>query len=464
MIFSLNLKKFLLLVGDILILYLSLFLALLVRRSFIFQGGEWQQVAPCFTLIFILWIIIHYIAGLYDLGSARNNLIFYSILAKILLLDAVLAIVFFYLIPNLAVTPKTILFLELGFFAFLFYLWRNFFNFALKSSTFIREAVIVGLNAQAIDLARKIRVNPQFGYHLKAFFSTGGLDDAEIEKIAAEFQDVDVIKELSALEELIQKKSVRTIIAAVDPHQIPNLIQTLYRYLHFKINLVDLTSFYETFSRKISVSLISQIWFLENILEGERDLYEFFKRALDIAGAIILGIITFPFMPFLVLAIKLNSSGPVFFQQIRTGKDNKDFLAIKLRSMVDQAEKNGPQWAEKNDARVTRVGRFLRKTRLDEIPQLINILKGEMSFVGPRPERPEFVSQLQEQIPFYNIRHIVKPGLTGWAQINFPYGSSVGDAIEKLQYDLFYIKNRSFILDMGIILKTINIISRREGR
>jgi len=154
---------------------------------------------------------------------------------------------------------------------------------------------------------------------------------------------------------------------------------------------------------------------------------------------------------------------PVIFKQKRTGLLGQPFLAMKFRSMVKEAEKSGPQWAQKNDPRVTRLGSILRKTRLDEIPQLLNIIRGEMSFVGPRPERPVFVETLRQKIPFYNERHLVKPGLTGWAQISFPYGASEADALEKLQYDLYYIKNRSLIFDLAIILKTIKTVLSLEG-
>ena len=169
--------------------------------------------------------------------------------------------------------------------------------------------------------------------------------------------------------------------------------------------------------------------------------------------------------PFIALIIKLESPGPVIFRQIRTGKNGKDFLAMKFRSMVQDAEKNGAQWAVKNDARITKFGKFMRKTRLDEIPQLLNILRGEMSFVGPRPERPEFVKTLSEKIPFYRERLLVKPGLTGWAQLLGPaYGGSEAESLEKVKYDLYYIKNRSILLDISIILKTIKLVFTRRGQ
>jgi exopolysaccharide biosynthesis polyprenyl glycosylphosphotransferase len=204
---------------------------------------------------------------------------------------------------------------------------------------------------------------------------------------------------------------------------------------------------------------------LENLTENNKKLYEITRRIYDICFSILLLAVTLPFTPLIALIIKISSKGPVFFTQIRTGKDGKTFRAIKFRTMVTNAETNGPQWATKNDSRVTGAGRFLRKTRIDEIPQLINVLTNEMSLIGPRPERPKFVEELEKEIPFYKERLLVKPGLTGWAQVAGPaYGGSKEESLEKLQYDLYYIKNRSMALDISIVLKTVKTILTRRGQ
>ena len=217
------------------------------------------------------------------------------------------------------------------------------------------------------------------------------------------------------------------------------------------------------FSKRLTVEKVTPIlaancsWVRPSL---ERNFLIFFTKSsswvFDIAFSLFLLTISLPFTPFIALAIKLDSKGPIFFTQIRTGKDGKTFKAIKFRTMIIQAETNGPQWASKNDPRITRLGKFLRKTRIDEIPQLINVLRGEMSLIGPRPERPEFLEQLQVEIPFYKERLLIKPGLTGWAQVIGPaYGGSKEESLEKLQHDLFYIKNRSLALDISIVIKTI---------
>ncbi|MFA4827508.1 MAG: sugar transferase, partial [Candidatus Shapirobacteria bacterium] len=174
--------------------------------------------------------------------------------------------------------------------------------------------------------------------------------------------------------------------------------------------------------------------------------------------SLVLFSVILPISLIIFLLIKLTSKGPAIYKQIRTGKKENEFILYKFRTMYLDAEKHGPQWSRENDARITPVGKILRYTHLDELPQLINIIKGDISFVGPRPERPEFVAILKEKIPYYEIRHLVEPGVTGWAQINYRYGSSIEDAYEKLQYDIYYLKNRSFVLDFLIVLKTIKSV------
>jgi exopolysaccharide biosynthesis polyprenyl glycosylphosphotransferase len=188
------------------------------------------------------------------------------------------------------------------------------------------------------------------------------------------------------------------------------------------------------------------------------------KRLADILLAVLVFVLTCPFLLLTALLIKLTSKGPVFYSQIRTGKDGKPFTLHKFRSMITAAEKDGPQWASLNDNRITVIGKFIRKTRIDELPQLLNILKGEMSFIGPRPERPEFDKELKTQIPYYDLRYIVRPGLTGWAQVEFPYGASIDDSKKKLQYEIYYIKNYSFYFDLLILLKTFRVVFFGRGR
>lgn len=231
------------------------------------------------------------------------------------------------------------------------------------------------------------------------------------------------------------------------------------------IQVVDAPSFYESATHKLLIENITPSWFIFSNGFRVTRMLRLCKRILDITASLAGLTVLLPFIPFIVLAIKLDSPGPVLFRQTRVGEGDRFFTLMKFRSMREDAEAHtGAVWSQQNDPRITKVGNFLRRSRLDEVPQLINILLGDMSLVGPRPERPEFVEQLKERIPYYSERHFVKPGLTGWAQVRYPYGSSVEDAIEKLRYDLYYIKNISIVLDFYIIFKTISVILLGKGR
>ena len=230
--------------------------------------------------------------------------------------------------------------------------------------------------------------------------------------------------------------------------------------------VIDVGLFYEIVWRKVPLFYLTHSWFVSadgfGLLSDRVSAKT--KRLTDLFFSLFLLILTWPFMLLTAAAVKLESPGPMLYRQIRTGQSGRNFMIYKFRSMRVDAEKNGAVWAMKNDERVTRVGKFIRLTRLDELPQLFNVFKGDMSFVGPRPERPEFNTMLAEKIPFYNLRHTVPPGITGWAQVLYPYGASVEDATEKLQYELYYIRHHSLLMDILIILKTVNVIVFGKGR
>jgi len=232
------------------------------------------------------------------------------------------------------------------------------------------------------------------------------------------------------------------------------------------IPIFSISDFFESFLFLIPVNNINNDWFIRS--EGFTMLHSAvtirLKRAADIVLSLFLLLLSLPVLVICSGIIKMTSKGPAIFSQQRVGLNGEAFTIYKLRTMGFNAEDNGAQWAQSNDARVFPFGNFLRKSRLDELPQCWNILKGEMSFVGPRPERPEFTSMLAEKIPYYDLRHIVKPGLTGWAQVCYPYGASVDDALRKLQYDLYYIKNYSMLLDLNILIRTVLVTLRRSGR
>ncbi len=447
-----NAKKIFLFFGDITVLYLSLWLTLLVRYRANFDINIWQQHFWPFTIVYLLWLIVFFIAGFYELTIARNDLKFYSTLLTGLIINFALATGFFYFIPYFGITPKTNLFLNLAIFAALFSFWRQLYNHLLKYYSVRNNVLIIGKNKETNQINEIIKQNPQLGYRL-------------IKQIRAKD-----IKTPFDLLELATHRQIKTIVTAIDPHQDSKLVRSLYQCLPLKIHFTDLPSFYEKILGKVPISSIGEVWFLENLTESQKNFYEAIKRIFDMLGALIFGIISLLFFPFIALAIKVDSHGPVFIRQRRIGQDGQIFILYKFRTMYATAKDGSsepggkPIYAKENDPRITKVGGILRKTRIDELPQLWNVLIGQMSFIGPRPERIEFVQQCEKETPYYQIRHIVKPGLTGWAQVNFRYGASIEDSIEKLQYELYYIKHRSFVLDSGILLKTIKIVLIRGGR
>lgn len=439
MISVLNPRKTFLLLGDIFLLYLSLFLALFVDS---WGNLNWEffsdHLLP-FTILYLFWLIVFYISGFYDLALFRTPFPFYAHILTGLAICAGLGVVFFYLFPFFGITPKTNLVLNIFFFGTLTILWRNIFS-SLFASHFQTKVAIIGRNTQSEELAQIIQNNPHFGYKFTTFFNP----------------QQDILQQ-------IQLKKPDTLILAENIEPNSTLARNLYRCLPLKLNFMDLAQAYEIICEKIPISFVSQTWFLENIKEREKGFYDKLKRVIDIILSLFIFLLTFPFWPFIALAIKLEDRGPVFYSQKRIGKAGVPFLLTKFRSMKEGAEKEtGAVWAEKEDPRITKVGGFLRSTHLDELPQMFNILKGDISLVGPRPERPEFVSRLEKEIPHYHLRHLIRPGFTGWAQIKFRYGRSVMDSFEKFQYDLYYLKNRSLFLDLRILLKTFNLFFQKE--
>jgi lipopolysaccharide/colanic/teichoic acid biosynthesis glycosyltransferase len=228
----------------------------------------------------------------------------------------------------------------------------------------------------------------------------------------------------------------------------------------------DLSDFYERFFSKVPLFYLRHSWFVLNrgFLILENPISRRLKTVMDKTLALLFLVPGIPLMGLAALLVFLESGGPVLFRQERTGFRQRTFMVLKIRTMVKDAEKDGAKWASAGDSRITRIGRFLRVTRLDELPQLFNILRGDMSFIGPRPERPVFDEMLEKEIPFYTLRHVIQPGLTGWAQVLYPYGASIEDAWQKFEYDLYYIKNYTPLLDISILIKTVRVVLFGRGR
>lgn len=430
-----KLRKAGLFIGDIAFLYFSLFAALTLRYGSPPSKELWMAHALPFLFVYILWTLIFYIAGLYEVekflsASALRNQIF-----KTMATVGALTVIFFYFIPVFGISPKTNLFINLAIASVFIWAWRMLFFNASVSGPKIKIYFFGKEKKEIRNFSEYLRLRPQMGFNTVNFIK---------------FADIIVIPE-----EIKEDKE---------------MTRELYQMALSGKTIIPFDKFYESVTGKIPVSLISEKWFLENLSEMHKQNFEKMKRVLDIAMSILLAVPAIIITPFVAIAIKLNGKGPVFIKQKRVGKNGKIFKIIKFRSMIavtpdGLAEENGAEWEKpgKNDKRITFVGNILRKTRIDELPQIWNILKGDLSFIGPRPERPEFMKELEEKIPHYSMRHLVKPGLSGWAQINFSEASAK-DAPEKLQYDLYYVKNRSIMLDFIIFLKTIMVVLSRTGR
>lgn len=275
----------------------------------------------------------------------------------------------------------------------------------------------------------------------------------------------DCIGEIKDLDKIVEEKEIDEIIFI----NKKDLKETSKKILDIKlkgINVIDYISFLESIQGKINIEKIDDFWVILNdgFVSFNDNIQKRIKRIMDVTLSIIFLIINIPTMIISAIVIKLGSSGSVIYRQKRVGQNQKEFTLYKFRSMNSDAEKDGPKWAVENDPRMTKYGNFMRKSRIDELPQLINILRGDMSFVGPRPERKIFIEEIEKKIPYYNVRHIAKPGLTGWAQVMYPYGSTMEDAKNKLEYDLYYIRHQEIILDIMILFKTIKIVLFRKGR
>jgi len=431
-----------LLAGDVVVLYLSLTLAVLTRSWLTDRETLLREHLTAFSVLFFVWLIIFYSHRLYDLTAAKNTLEFYTTLLRAVLANAVLAVLLFYFIPFFAVTPKIILFIFLAFFLALFAAWRQFINRTLKIH-FNVNAIIVGKNERALELAAILNSNPQIGYSARA----------------VPRQELDVIFSSRG------RPDVQTVIVEEKILASRQVSSILYRLIEHGVEVIDFESFEEGLRRKVRLEKVDELWFLKYAARGRRHGYDFLKRALDVGTVLFFSVPAIVLGIFIALAIKLGDRGPVLFHQKRIGQNERPFTLIKFRTMVINAEKDGVQWTKENDPRITPLGRFLRKSRLDELPQFINILRGEVSFVGPRSERPEFHEILKKEIPFYDKRSLIKPGFTGWAQINYPYGgASVEETREKLAYDFYYIKHRSLLFDVGIIARTIELVLSYRGR
>ena len=429
--------------GDIACLHLALFLTLILRYPRALWAKNWQGHWPNFLIVFGLWLLISYINSLYSLNLKTVSRKFLGAALNTAIVSGLLSILYFYLNPATNIAPKTNLLIFMAIFLIFFLIWRGLYQALVHSFLPQDNLAIIGDNVKTAKLLAGLQNNPGAGYHAALIFKNAA--------------------EITALGDTIKAKNIRAIVVCDDFGQSEKLSQILFNCLAYNINFFDYPDFYELLTDKIPVEAIGPDWFLENLREGKKNYFNLVKKYFDFILALFILLVSLVFWPLIAVLIKLTSRGPIFFRQTRLGKQEKPFTIIKFRTMRTNDNNLSP--TRSDDERVFGFGSFLRRTRLDEIPQVINILKGEMSFIGPRPERPEIIAELERQIPFYKTRLLIKPGLTGWDQISGHYHSaSSEDSLEKLQYDLFYIKQRSFYLDLTIALKTLATMMGQEGR
>ena len=448
---SLNKKEpLVLLLGDLGSFVVALWLSLFIRNLEIPSQDFFLTHLLPFGLLFAMWILVFYIAGLYEKHTVILKSRLPNVLANTQLVNSSLAVIFFYLVPFFGITPKTILFIYLFVSFALILSWRIYGYFIIGRGR-PSNAILIGSGDEMKELLGEVNNNPI--YNIK-FVSSVDLNRADEQGFWNEIVSYVYSEDVSVIVIDLANKNVEPVL----PH--------LYNLIFSKISFIDMHKIYEDIFDRVPISLLKYNWFLENISTQSRGTYDTLKRVMDIIISIPLLLISLVFYPFVWLAIKLDDGGPLFITQERVGKRGKTIHLLKFRSMErNDLNLGGATHAEN---KVTRVGKFLRDTRIDELPQLMGVIRGDMSLIGPRPELPTGVAHYIKEIPYYNIRHLIKPGLSGWAQIYqemHPHHDfdTLGTA-NKLSYDLYYIKNRSFLLDLKIALRTLKTLASIAGR
>lgn len=456
--FEISERKLLLKGFDVVFVLLSLFL---IGSIFKFNYFTFTTTDYYWTILLALYInIFGSIFETYNLQVASSQ----SQIIKSTILSSSTIVLFYLLTPIYTPSlPTNRLQIIIFYFTILSTLlaWRLFYVNFLASHRFVKNAILVCDKEQLIELVTGLEnVDPH--YKIIGFVNSDGEDNFSI--------DFNAIKNINAdeLDDFVRNNSISEIVIATQ--KTDGITVVLYNQLiHLLENgifIKEYTQLYETITQRIPVHYVSRDFYryFPFSRNNQNQLYVTMTRIMDILFSIVGLLIGLVFLPLIFIGNLFGNKGKLFYQQERIGKNGKQFQIYKFRTMIKNAEKDGAVFTTTNDSRVTAFGRFLRKTRLDEFPQFINILKGEMAIIGPRPERPVFVTEIAEVMPFYETRHVIKPGLTGWAQVNYAYGDSVADSLVKLQFDLYYIKHRSIFLDINILVKTFSTVLFFRGQ
>ena len=424
------------------------------------EALRYGEIGVRYALIFALVMLLSTIAlGSYGAGVTESfaGLAVRCVVSYCLLGSAAMVLLF-YLLPDLSIGRRA-LFGSVMLSLFVIVLLRKLFYMMVDASRLKRHVLILGAGAKAAAI-QNVKGKQSIGYDIVGFIP------AVPEKTV--IPNEHLLDAFGGIQRLVDKHSVDEIVIAVDERRRASggyfPIEELLDCKMQGVRITEAVKFYERELGQIELSELHPGW----MVFGDGFHYslarDVIKRIFDISVSLVLLLLAWPLMLLAVIAIVLETGWPVLYKQTRTGLNGKPFSIYKFRSMTKDAEKGGKAvWAAANDARITKVGSFIRNTRIDELPQIFNVLRGDMSFIGPRPERPEFVEQLNEHLPYYDFRHRVKPGLMGWAQLNYPYGASIDDAERKLVYDLYYVKNHSILLDVLILVQTVEVILLGKG-
>lgn len=438
--------------------FLSMYAAAYIRFDSFQQENYYNSVnlfipAILFSFVFIISMIA---VGLYQARSREGLIGVIQRMVVASFLTAITLSAIFYMIPLLFIGRGL-----LGIALIISVISIGFLRYIISHRSpdlFKRNILVLGAGKKAKSITKLRRRTDKIGFSINGFVHLRGESD-EVEKDK-------IIKLKRSLSEYIRHNDIDEVVLAVDDRRNGHIMDDLLDCKMSGISIIDIQTFFERETGKVLIEYLYPSWLVFSDGFYQDIIQQYAKRAFDIIASSILLFLATPFILFAVTAIYLESGfrAPVFYRQVRVGEGGKPFMLLKFRSMRVDAEKNGSaQWATKNDSRVTKIGKIIRKTRIDELPQIYNVLKGDMSFVGPRPERPNFVVDLAEKIPYYAERHRVKPGITGWAQLLYPYGSSEKDAREKLQYDIYYLKNQGLFLDTLILIKTVEVVLFGKG-
>ena len=420
-----NSRKALLMIGDMLAIWVSFFAMLAIRFGMPIPEDILGEHLGSIIILFVLWMIIFYIFNLYELSLIKVTIQSLRNIILALMLSFVVGVILFYLAP-LSVTPKTNLVIAIFFFGFLVILWRRLF-IEIFAKNFKINIVFLGSHNQTSNLEREILNHPYLGYRI-----------------------IKSVENLDELKDIKQPINLLIINKSLNKDELEIISNNDYEIL-------DIRQAYQRIFFKLPVELIDDSMALSIVEHKDNRFYYFLRKILDYFFALLILIVSSPVLAIASVAILIEDGKPIIYRQERVGFRGKIFHVIKLRSMKTGAENSGLQ-TQMSDSRITKVGRIIRKLHIDEIPQMLNIIRGDISFIGPRPEWRKVVEKAESEVPYYFLRYNIKPGFTGWAQIKFRNSTNISEVKEKLEYDLFYLKNRNFFMDLGIVLKTIQII------